>query len=147
MEVTHLEIILIEDNPSDAELTIRALKKNNLINNIVHLKDGVEALDFMFCEGQYAERKHSENPKAILLDLKMPKVNGIEVLRRLKSDSRTKTIPVVVLTSSNEDPDVAICYELGVNSYIVKPVGFENFTSAVAQLGFYWLLLNQPPAR
>jgi len=147
METLDLEIILIEDNPNDAELTIRALKKNNLINRIVHLKDGAEALDFMFREGAYAGKEHSNNPKAILLDLKMDKINGIEVLRRLKSDPATKTIPVVVLTSSNEDPDVAICYELGVNSYIVKPVGFENFTSAVAQLGFYWLLLNQPPVR
>ena len=147
METLDLEIILVEDNPNDAELTIRALQKHNLINKIIHLKDGVEALDFLFCEGAYEGKKHSENPKAILLDLKMPRVNGIEVLRRLKSDPLTKSIPVVVLTSSNEDPDVAICYELGANSYIVKPVGFEKFSNALAQLGFYWLLLNQPPVR
>ncbi len=147
METLDLEIILVEDNPNDAELTIRALKKNNLINKVIHLKDGAEALEFIFREGAYAGKKSTENPKAILLDLKMPKITGIEVLRRLKSDPATKSIPVVVLTSSNEDPDVATCYELGANSYIVKPVGFENFTSAVAQLGFYWLLLNQPPVR
>jgi len=145
MEIMDIEILLVEDNPNDAELTIRALKKNNLINKIVHLKDGAEALDFIFCEGAYKDVKRSLNPKVILLDLKMPKVNGIEVLRRLKSDPSTKQIPVVVLTSSNEDPDVVTCYKLGVNSYIVKPVGFDNFTQAVAQLGFYWMLLNQPP--
>ncbi len=146
METADIEILLVEDNPNDAELTIRALKKNNLINKIIHLKDGAEALDFIYCEGAYQGQQRSVKPRVILLDLKMPKVNGIEVLRRLKSDPSTKQIPVVVLTSSNEDPDVATCYGLGVNSYIVKPVGFDNFTQAVAQLGFYWMLLNQPPA-
>ena len=137
--------MLIEDNPNDAELTIRALKKKNLANSIIHLKDGAEALDFIFCQGQYKERDINNRPRAILLDLKMPKVNGLEVLQRVKADARTRSIPVIVLTSSNEDPDVKKCYELGVNSYIVKPVGFDNFTKAVAELGFYWLLLNQPP--
>ena len=140
-----VEILLIEDNPNDAELTIRALKKKNLANSIIHLKDGAEALDFIFCQGQYKERDINNRPRAILLDLKMPKVNGLEVLQRVKADARTRSIPVIVLTSSNEDPDVKKCYELGVNSYIVKPVGFDNFTKAVAELGFYWLLLNQPP--
>ncbi len=145
MQTSDMDILLVEDNPNDAELTIRALKKNNLVNNIIHLKDGAEALDYIFCEGAHAGRERTVTPVVILLDLKMPKVNGIEVLRRLKSDPATKHIPVVVLTSSNEDPDVSTCYELGVNSYIVKPVGFDKFTNAVAQLGLYWLLLNQPP--
>ena len=145
METLEIEILLIEDNPNDAELTMRALKKNNLVNKITHLQDGAEALDFIFCEGAYAGEKRNATPRVILLDLKMPKINGIEVLRRLKSDPTTKQIPVVVLTSSNEDPDVAACYELGVNSYIVKPVGFEKFTVAVSQLGLYWMVLNQPP--
>ena len=144
MENSEVEILLVEDNPNDAELTIRALKKNNFINAVIHLKDGAEALDFIFCEGAYSGRNINNKPKAILLDLKMPKVNGIEVLQRVRADERTKQIPVVVLTSSNEDPDVKACYELGVNSYIVKPVGFENFTKAVTELGMYWVLLNQP---
>ncbi len=147
MDTREIEIILVEDNPDDAELTIRALKKNNFANNIVHLKDGAEAIDFIFGEGAYHGNPMSNMPRAILLDLKMPKVNGIEVLTRLKAEEHTKSIPVVVLTSSNEDPDVAICYELGVNSYIVKPVGFENFLKAVSELGLYWLLLNRPPIR
>ena len=140
-----VEILLVEDNPNDAELTIRALKKKNLANNIVHLKDGAEALDYIFCTGKYAGRDIQNKPKAILLDLKMPKVNGLEVLERVKADARTRSIPIIVLTSSNEDPDVRKCYDMGVNSYIVKPVGFDNFTKAVAELGFYWLLLNQAP--
>lgn len=145
MENADGEILLIEDNMSDAELTIRALKKSYIANKIVHLKDGVEALDYLFGEGPFATRDISIRPRVILLDLKMPKVDGIEVLRRVKSDERTRSIPIVVLTSSNEDPDVATCYELGVNSYIVKPVGFEGFYKAVSELGMYWLLLNQPP--
>lgn len=140
-----LEILLVEDNQSDAEMTIRALKKNNLSNNIIHLKDGAEALDFIFGTGQFEGRDISNQPKIVLLDLKMPKVNGLEVLQTLKSDDRTKSIPIVMLTSSKEDPDIKKCYQLGVNSYIVKPVGFENFSSAIANLGVYWLLLNQPP--
>jgi len=147
MENDEIEIILVEDNPNDAELTIRALKKSHFANKILHLKDGAEAIDFIFAEGAYAGRDTNHKPRAILLDLKMPKVDGIEVLRRLKADESTRAIPVVVLTSSNEDPDVATCYELGVNSYIVKPVGFENFIQAVSNLGLYWLLLNRPPNR
>jgi two-component system response regulator len=147
MGFEEVEILLVEDNPHDAELTIRALRKNNLANNIRHLNDGAQALDYLFCEGNFAKNETLPKPKAILLDLKMPKVNGIEVLKRVKSDERTRFIPVIVLTSSNEDPDVAACYELGVNSYIVKPVDFDGFLKAVSELGMYWLLLNQPPKR
>jgi two-component system response regulator len=142
-----MEILLVEDNPHDAELTMRALKKNNLANKIIHLKDGAEALDFIFAEGAFLGRDTSRKPRAILLDLKMPKVNGIEVLKRVKSVESTRSIPIIVLTSSNEDPDVDECYALGVNSYIVKPVGFEDFVRAIGELGLYWLLLNQPPKR
>ena|ERR1043166_4662392 len=140
-----VEIILVEDNPNDAEMTVRALKKNNLANNLKHLKNGEEALDFMFCRGEYFGRNVDNRPKVILLDLKMPKVDGIEVLRQLKADDRTKMIPVVVLTSSKEDPDIRNCYELGVNSYIVKPVGFDHFVEAVSGLGLYWMLMNESP--
>lgn len=140
-----VEVLLVEDSNSDAEMTIRALKKNNLANKIVHLKDGAEALDFLFAEGMYADRKVENSPKVILLDLKMPKINGIEVLQRIKSDERTQKIPVVVLTSSKEDPDIQECYRLGVNSYVVKPVKFEAFVKAVSDLGMYWMVLNQPP--
>jgi two-component system, response regulator len=140
-----VEILLVEDNLSDAELTIRALKKKNLANNLVHLKNGAEALDFIFAKGNFAARDPDKMPKVILLDLKMPKVNGLEVLEKLRSDAKARKIPVVVLTSSNEDPDIETCYSLGVNSYIVKPVEFDNFVKAVSDLGFYWLLLNQGP--
>lgn len=140
-----IEILLVEDNMSDAEMTLRALKKNHLANKILHLKDGAEALDFIFGEGDYADRKNAQSPKVILLDLKMPKVNGIQVLERLKSDERTKKIPVVMLTSSKEDPDIQECYRLGVNSYVVKPVQFEKFVKAVSEVGLYWMMLNQPP--
>lgn len=129
---------------SDAELTMRALKKNNIINGIVHLKDGAEALDYIFGKGQYAGRTLSKKPRVILLDLKMPKIDGLDVLEKLKSDERTREIPVVVLSSSREDPDVKKSYQLGVNSYIVKPVEFDDFLQAVSDLGLYWLLLNQP---
>lgn len=140
-----VEILIIEDNMSDAEMTIRALKKNNLTNKLLHLKDGVEALDFLFARGNYSGRKVENVPKVILLDLKMPKVNGLQVLQKLKSDERTKKIPVVILTSSNEDPDIQECYRLGVNSYVVKPVQFEQFVKSVSELGLYWMMLNQPP--
>ena len=140
-----VEILLVEDNLSDAELTIRALKKKNLANNLVHLKNGAEALDFIFAKGNFEGRDRNKMPKVILLDLKMPKVNGLEVLEKLRSDAHARKIPVVVLTSSNEDPDIEKCYSLGVNSYIVKPVDFDNFVKAVSDLGLYWLLLNQVP--
>lgn len=140
-----IEILLVEDNPNDAEMTLRALKKSHVANRIIHLKNGAEALDFFYGRGDFEGRDVNSVPKVVLLDLKMPKVDGIEVLRDLKANERTKMIPVVVLTSSKEDPDIKTCYELGVNSYIVKPVGFENFLKAVSELGFYWLLLNQNP--
>jgi len=140
-----IEILLVEDNPNDAEMTIRALKKNHMANRIIHLKDGAEALDFIYGKGAFEGRDINAIPKVILLDLKMPKVDGMEVLRNLKSNELTKTIPIVILTSSKEDPDIKACYELGVNSYIVKPVGFENFLKAILELGFYWLILNQNP--
>jgi len=138
-----VEIILVEDNPDDAVLAIRALKKQNLANNIVHLEDGSEALDFIYGTGPYTGRDLQNMPKMILLDLKMPKVNGMEVLEKVKSDVRTKMIPVVILTSSAEDPDIKKCYELGANSYIVKPVGFDNFAKTVNDLGMYWMILNK----
>jgi two-component system, response regulator len=144
MNNSELEILLVEDNAGDAELTLRALKKNRIGNHILHLKDGAEAIDFIFGTGIYENRDISNKPKMILLDLKMPKVSGIEVLKTLKSDERTRSIPVVILTSSNEDPDIRSCYELGVNSYIVKPVDFENFSAAITELGMYWLVLNKP---
>lgn len=140
-----IEILLVEDNMNDAEMTIRALKKHNIANNLIHLKDGAIALDFLFGTGEYTGRDIRNKPKVILLDLKMPKVNGLELLEKLKADEDTKKIPIVVLTSSKEHPDIERCYELGVNSYIVKPVEFNNFIKAVSDLGLYWLLLNQPP--
>ena len=142
---TPLEILLVEDNPNDAELAIRALKKRNLANNLIHVEDGQAALDFLFCTGAYEGRDASHLPKVVLLDLKLPKVGGIEVLRRLRAEPRTKLLPVVVLTSSREGRDVIETYELGANSFIVKPVDFENFSEAVSNLGMYWLLLNEPP--
>lgn len=140
------ELLLVEDNPFDAELALTALKDKNLANNLYHVEDGAEALDFVYARGKYADRQDRPRPSLILLDLKMPKINGIEVLQKLKSDPETKSIPIVVLTSSKEDPDVKSCYDLGVNSYIVKPVGFENFVKAVSEVGFYWALLNTGPA-
>jgi CheY-like chemotaxis protein len=140
-----VEILLVEDNPQDLQLTQRALKKANLANHIQVARDGEDALQFIFCEGPYSGRKIENAPKVILLDLKLPKVDGKEVLVRIKSDPRTKMIPVVVLTSSKEQNDVVESYKLGVNSYIVKPVNFERFAAAVQDLGMYWLLLNQPP--
>ncbi len=140
-----VEILLVEDNPNDMELALHALKKNNLANHIEIARDGAEALDFLFATGVYSGRKVENTPRVILLDLKLPKVDGLEVLRRVKADERTKHIPVVVLTSSREERDIVESYALGVNSYITKPVDFDQFTEAVRQLGFYWLLLNQPP--
>jgi len=140
-----VEILLVEDSLEDLELTQRALRNAKLGNHIQIARDGAEAIDFIFCEGQHAGRRIEDTPKLILLDLKLPKVDGLEVLARIKSDPRTKHIPVVVLTSSKEQVDVVKSYQLGVNSYIVKPVDFEGFNAAVQELGMYWLLLNQPP--
>ena len=140
-----VEILLVEDNQTDAELTIRALKKRNLANRLEWVKDGAEALDYIFATGKYAERNINNTPKVILLDLRLPKVDGLEVLQKIKSDDRTKKIPVVILTSSNEARDITECYKLGVNSYINKPVDFDNFSETVSKLGFYWLLMNKPP--
>ncbi len=140
-----VEILLVEDSPSDAELAMRSLKKNNLANNVVHVADGEEALDFVFASGKYAERKIEDVPRVVLLDLKLPRVDGLEVLKVMKEDERTKSIPVVVLTSSREEHDLVTSYSLGVNSYIIKPVDFEKFSAAIRDLGLYWLVLNQPP--
>ncbi|MBI5935103.1 MAG: response regulator [Chloroflexi bacterium] len=140
-----VEILLVEDNPNDAELTILAFQNNNLTNRIKWLHDGAEALDFLFASGAYTGRDTNKAPKVILLDLKLPKVDGLEVLKRIKGDERTRAIPVVVMTSSREERDIVESYELGVNSYIVKPVDFDQFTEAVCLLGLYWALLNQPP--
>lgn len=145
MNIEEVEILLVEDNPHDIELTLRALKKHNLANKVIVVKDGAEALDFIFGIGDYAGRNIGKCPKVILLDLKLPKVSGLEVLQKIRSDERTQVIPVVVLTSSQEEVDIAESYKLGVNSYVVKPIGFENFTKAVSDIGLYWLLLNRPP--
>jgi two-component system response regulator len=140
-----VEILLVEDNASDVELTLHALRRYNLANRVHVVRNGVEALEFIFCTGAYAQRSISPGPKVILLDLKLPLVDGIEVLQRIKGDPRTRMIPVVVLTSSREERDIVESYRLGVNSYITKPVDFEQFTEAVRTLGMYWVLLNLPP--
>lgn len=138
-------ILLVEDNPDDVTLTIRALKKNNILNEVVVARDGMQALDYLFAEGEHAGRDLDHQPEVILLDLKLPKIDGLEVLKRIKSDGRTKLLPVVVLTTSNEDQDLISSYELGANSYIRKPVDFDQFIKAVGQLGLYWLVLNEAP--
>ncbi len=143
MNNSRVEVLLVEDNLHDAEMTIRALRKVNLANRLIHLKDGAEALDFIFAKGTFAERDVENKPKVILLDIKMPKVDGIEVLRQIKSNDATKTIPVVIMTSSKEEQDIITSYDLGVNSYVVKPVDFEGFAKAVSELGLYWLIINQ----
>jgi two-component system response regulator len=142
-----LEIIIVEDDPNDAELITRALRKHNLANKLVLLKDGAEVLDFLFGKGSFADKCDDGYPKVILLDLKLPKVNGIEVLRKLKSDERTKKISVVILTSSREDRDLKDAYDLGVNSYVTKPIKFDEFAKVVSDLGMYWMLLNKSLAR
>ncbi len=144
-DVNEIEILLVEDNPHDVEMTLRALKRHNLTNKVHVVKDGAEALDYLFAGEIYANRDINQSPKLILLDLKLPKVDGLEVLRQVKSDERTKTIPVVVLTSSREEQDMIESYKLGVNSYIVKPVNFDKFLDSVGELGLYWLLLNEQP--
>lgn len=147
MNHNSVDILLVEDSIDDAELTIRELRKHNMSNNLFHVRDGEEALDFIFATGKFLGLRNVEYPpKVVLLDINMPKLNGIEVLQRIKSDARTKITPVVILTSSKEDPDIQKCYAMGANSYIVKPVNFEQFTEAIRNLGFYWLLLNQPPS-
>ena len=141
-----VEILLVEDSPHDAEMTMRALRRHNLVSKLHWVKDGAEALDYMFCAGSYAQRDPgTTTPKLIMLDIKMPKVDGIEVLRRLKADAATRSVPVVVMTSSNEERDVVETYRLGVNSYIVKPVEFEVFLETVAKIGLYWMLTNRAP--
>lgn len=143
--IHEVQILLVEDDPSDVQLTMHALHRNNLANDIQVVRDGEEALDFLFCRGNFAGRAWDHPPRMVLLDLKLPKVNGLEVLREIKSDPRTKTIPVIVLTGSREDQDLARCYELGVNSYIQKPIDFNQFVEVVKQLGYYWLVVNEAP--
>jgi CheY-like chemotaxis protein len=142
---TEVEVLLVEDNPRDAEMALRTLRKRNLANNVIHVKDGQEALDWLFGLGAYVGRNPNNHPKVVLLDLKLPKVDGLEVLRAIRGDERTVLIPVVVMTSSREERDVIESYKLGVNSYVVKPMDFEGFSVAVAELGHYWLLVNQEP--
>ena len=145
MGFNEVEVLLVEDNETDAELTIRALKRKNLANSLVWVKDGEEALEFIFASGRYSNREIQDLPKLVLLDLRMPKVDGMEVLRKIKADDRTSKIPIVVLTSSKEDKDIVESYNLGVNSYVSKPVEFDEFTDAVSTLGLYWMLLNKSP--
>src|SRR5216110_2790067 len=141
-----VDILMVEDNPNDEELTLHELRKYHLANTIKVVRDGQEALEYIFCTGRYADRDVTEHPHVILLDIKLPFIDGLEVLRRIKQDTRTRTIPVVMLTSSREERDLIESYRLGVNSYIVKPVDFQQFSDAVQQVGLYWVLLNQPPA-
>lgn len=145
IEDCSIEILLVEDNPNDIELELRAFKKNNLGNKVLVVRDGAEAIDYLFGTGIYADRKNYIQPKVILLDLKLPKIDGLEVLRIIRSDEKTKMIPVVVLTSSNEEKDLIESYQLGVNSYITKPIEFDQFVQVTANLGYYWILLNKLP--
>jgi len=138
------EILIVEDNPNDAQLTMRSLKKHNLANHIMHVSDGQTAVDYLFGEGEYQGRNVLDQPKVVLLDLKLPKLNGLQVLARIRGDARTKMLPVVILTSSQQESDLIESYKLGANSYIVKPVEFENFAKSVQEVGLYWLLLNKP---
>jgi len=144
-DYTESEILLVEDDPNDTELVMRAFKQNKLTNKVQHVSDGAEALEYIFATDRYSARDIAIPPKVILLDLKLPKINGLEVLEKIKSDDRTKTIPVVVLTSSREDVDLQKCYKLGVNSYIQKPVDFDTFVKVLSSAGLYWLLLNKVP--
>jgi two-component system response regulator len=144
MNYDNIEILFVEDSIDDATLTIRALTKSGFLNKLHHVKDGAEALDFLYCKGIYASRNADWKPKLLLLDLKMPKVSGMQVLEKVKSDPDLKSIPIVILTSSQEDPDIVKCYALGANSYIVKPVDSNNFFHAIKELGMYWMILSQP---
>lgn len=141
-----VEILLVEDNPSDVELTLRVFRKHNVSNHVGVARDGVEALDYLFSRGDFAGRNQLDVPKLILLDLKLPRLDGLDVLRAIRADPTTRVVPVVVMTSSREDRDIVESYHLGASSYIVKPVDFDQFTDAVRQIGYYWLLLNQPPS-
>ena len=143
-DLNAVEILIVEDDPRDAELTLRALKKNNLANSVFVAEDGEIALDFFFCRGRFESRNFNNPPKVVLLDLKLPKISGLEILKQVKGDKRTCHIPIVVVTSSREEPDMKEAYELGVNSYVVKPVDFDKFVNAMSSLGLYWLLVNQP---
>ena len=143
MDLKHVDILLVEDNPNDADLTMMALEDRNLANNVVWVEDGQEALDFLYAKGKYEQRNQDSNPKLILLDLRMPKVDGLEVLKEIKSNESTKQIPVVILTSSTEDEDMVEGYKLGVNSYVSKPVDFDEFSKAVSELGLYWMVVNK----
>jgi two-component system response regulator len=145
MHLAELDILLVEDNQDDMDLALHALRRENLANSIFVARDGEEALDFLFCRGAFAERSFDHPPKLVLLDLKLPKIDGMEVLRQLKSDARTKTIPIIMMTSSKEERDLVNSYELGVNSYIQKPVNFDQFRETVKLVGLYWLVTNQPP--
>lgn len=144
-DMKEVEILLVEDNDNDAEMTMRALRKRNLANSLARVRDGAEALDFLFAKGEYADRDDNHSPKVMMLDLHLPKVDGVEVLKAVRANPKTAQLPVVVLTSSNEEKDIIETYKLGVNSYIVKPVDFEKFIESVSAVGLYWLLLNQPP--
>ncbi|GAB4562486.1 MAG: response regulator [Rhizobacter sp.] len=144
--VEAFEILIVEDNPLDVEMTLRGLRKANIVNRIHVVRDGAEALEFIFCEGAYAARRMEDAPRFVLLDLKLPKVDGLEVLARMKADERTRSIPVVMLTSSKEQRDLIESYQLGINSYIVKPVDFDNFIQAAREIGTYWLMLNETPS-
>lgn len=147
METNSVDILLVEDNPTDVELALRALKKSGLANNIFVVNDGEDALDFLYCRNKFLSRNPNHTPKIVLLDLKLPKIDGLEVLRILKADEEKKIIPIIILTSSNQEKDMVESYKLGVNSYIQKPVDFDQFITAVNQIGLYWLLLNKLPKR
>lgn len=144
-DMNAVEVLLVEDNPRDAELTIRAFKKHNLANKLFHVEDGVDALDFLFARGKFEGRDINEAPKVVLLDLKLPRINGLEVLHAIRADKRTQSVPVVIVTSSAEDPDIEMAYQLGANSYVIKPVQFDSFMDAMTKLGVYWLIVNHPP--
>ena len=145
-DLRQVDILMVEDDPMDAELALRSLRRNDLAERVRVFEDGVAALDYLFCRGTYADRSRFVLPRVILLDLKLPRLGGLEVLRLIKSDERTRTIPVVILTSSREDPDIRAAYTLGANSYVVKPVDFDSFSAALSSLGVYWAVVNQPPA-